>query len=364
MKKTSLYEIHKQLGAKLIPFAGFEMPIQYKSIIEEYFAVRNSVGVFDVSHMGEIEIKGKDAFDFVQYLTTNDISKLESGKVQYSSMCYENGGIVDDILVYSFGRFFQIVVNASNIEKDFNWMKEIGKNFDIEITNKSDEISLLAIQGKNSLNTLQKVFDIDLSTLKFYTFTKTKFLEKEILISRTGYTGELGFELYFPSEKKISEEIWNKIFECGKEFNIQPIGLAARDLLRLEMGYCLYGNDISEEVNPVEASLDWITKFQKEFVGKNTIENSIKSGIGKKLVALKFNGEKVFPRNGYEIFKDNIKIGKLTSGIISPILNSGIALGFVHTNFSTVGNEVDVLVRTKFEKAKIVELPFVERNPR
>ena len=258
MKKTKLFNVHKKLGAKIIEFAGFEMPVQYSSIIAEHKAVRNSVGVFDVSHMGEVFVSGEKALDFIQEITINDASKLFPGRVQYSAMCYPDGGIVDDLLVYKLtDDKFMLVINASNIEKDFNWMKENNK-FGVELKNFSDDYSLLAVQGPNSKAVIQKISDKNLE-LEYYHFMQTKVAGIDMIVSRTGYTGELGYELYFNGDEKNAENVWNKLFEAGKEYGILPVGLAARDSLRLEMGFCLYGNDIDQTTNPLEAGLGWIT---------------------------------------------------------------------------------------------------------
>lgn len=272
MKKTGFNIIHKKLGAKLVEFAGYEMPIQYEGIIAEHKAVRDSVGVFDVSHMGEVEVRGKDALAFLQKITTNDVSKLEVGDVQYSAMCYKDGGIVDDLLVYRCHDYYMLVINASNIEKDFKWMEE-NKFGDIQLKNVSDDFSLLAVQGKNSLATLQKLTDIDLSKIEYYKFAFGTIAGQSALISHTGYTGEkICFEIYSSSEVKKSEELWNAIFEEGKEFSIKPIGLGARDTLRLEYAFRLYGNDMDETTNTIEAGLGWITKPDKgDFNGKEVI---------------------------------------------------------------------------------------------
>lgn len=359
MKRTKFYNIHKKLNAKIVEFAGFEMPIQYTSIVQEHKAVRHSVGVFDVSHMGEIFIKGKHARDFVQYITINDESKLFPGRVQYSAMCYENGGIVDDLLVYKISDDeFLFVVNASNIQKDFDWMNKNNK-FGVEISNRSDDFSLLAVQGPHSLKTLQKIADINID-LEYYHFTKMKIAGVEMIVSRTGYTGELGYELYFEGDEATAEKIWNSLFEAGKEFNIQPIGLGARDTLRLEMGYCLYGNDIDETTNPIEAGLGWITKLSKtDFVGKDALLKA-KENITRKLVAM-ISEEKTFPRHGYDISANGRKIGFITSGTISPILDKAIALGYVEKDFSAVDTEVNFVVRGKEFPAKVVKLPFIKK---
>lgn len=359
MKRTKFYNIHKNLNAKLVEFAGFEMPVQYTSIIQEHKTVRHKVGVFDVSHMGEIFIKGARALDFVQYITINDASKLFPGRVQYSAMCYEDGGIVDDLLVYKISdQEFLLVVNASNIQKDFDWMNKNNK-FGVEILNRSDDFSLLAIQGPDSLKTIQKISERNID-LEYYHFTKMKIADVDMIVSRTGYTGELGYELYFEGDESTAEKIWNSVFEAGKEFNIQPVGLGARDTLRLEMGYCLYGNDIDQTTNPLEAGLGWITKLNKpDFVGKEALLKA-KENITRKLVAM-ISEEKIFPRHGYDISANGRKIGHITSGTVSPILDKAIALGYVEKDFSAVDTEVNFVVRGKEFPAKVVKLPFIKK---
>jgi aminomethyltransferase len=360
MKRTTFYNIHKNLGAKIVEFAGYEMPIQYSSIIAEHKAVRNSVGVFDVSHMGEVFVKGEKAIDFVQHITVNDASKLFPGRVQYSAMCYENGGIVDDLLVYRVSQNeFLLVINASNIDKDFAWMQKNNK-FGVELTNRSDEYSLLAVQGPNSLRTLQKLTGTTIN-LEYYHFTKINLAGIDMIFSRTGYTGEVGYELYFTGDKKVAEDLWNKIFEAGKEFAIQPVGLAARDSLRLEMGFCLYGNDIDQTTNPLEAGLGWITKLSKpDFIAKDVLVKVKENGLSRKLVALT-SSEKIFPRHGYDITVNNNKIGVITSGTVSPMLDQPIAMGYVETKYAEIGSEVNFLIRGKEIPAKVVKLPFVKR---
>jgi aminomethyltransferase len=360
MKRTTFYNIHKNLGAEIVEFAGYEMPIQYSSIIAEHKAVRNSVGVFDVSHMGEVFVKGDKALDFVQHITVNDASKLFAGRVQYSAMCYDDGGIVDDLLVYRIADDeFMLVINASNIDKDFEWMKK-NNTFNVELKNLSDEYSLLAIQGPNALKTLQKLTAEEIN-LEYYHFANMKINGIDMIISRTGYTGELGYELYFIGDEKTSEDIWNKIFEAGKEFNIQPIGLAARDTLRLEMGFCLYGNDIDQTTNPLEAGLGWITKLSKpEFVGKEVLLKVKENGLNRKLVAIT-SEEKIFPRHGYDITQAQNKIGVVTSGTVSPMLDKPIAMGYVETKFSEFGSKVNFSIRGKDISARVVKLPFVKR---
>ncbi|MGD1005694.1 MAG: glycine cleavage system aminomethyltransferase GcvT [Ignavibacteriaceae bacterium] len=358
MKRTKLYNVHEKLGAKIVEFAGFLMPIQYTSILNEHKAVRNSVGVFDVSHMGEIFISGDKALDFIQYITINDVSKLFPGRVQYSAMCYPDGGIIDDLLIYKLpdGQFM-LVINASNIEKDFNWMLQNNK-FNVKIENKSDEYSLIAVQGPKSKEVIQKVCDKQLD-LEYYHFFETKIEGYDILISRTGYTGETGYELYFKGDEKAAAEIWSKIFEAGKEFNIQPIGLGARDTLRLEMGFCLYGNDIDKSTNPLEASLGWITKLNKnDFISKKALLNIKANGVKRKLVPL-ISDEKAFPRHGYDLTVDGKKIGSITSGTVSPILDKPIALGYVDSKYANLDTKINFLIRGKEIPARIVKLPFV-----
>jgi aminomethyltransferase len=361
MKKTKLYDIHVKNGAKIVEFAGYQMPIQYSSIIGEHKAVRQSAGVFDVSHMGEVFIKGDKALDFVQEITVNDASKLTDGRVQYSAMCYKDGGIVDDLLVYRISKNeFMLVINASNIEKDFNWMKE-NNTFGVEIDNQSDNYSLLAIQGPDSKKTLQKICDRDLD-IEYYHFFKAKVGGIDMIVSRTGYTGELGYEIYFTGNEKTAEDIWNKVFTAGKEFNIQPIGLAARDSLRLEMGFCLYGNDIDKTTNPLEAGLGWITKLKKErFVGKDALLMAKEEGLKRKLVPIS-TSEKVFPRHGYELSANGKNIGTVTSGTVSPILDKAIALGYVDIEYAYEGAAINFLIRGKEVPANIVTLPFIDKK--
>lgn len=362
MKKTAFYNMHIQHGAKIVPFAGFEMPVQYSGIIDEVKTVRSSVGVFDVSHMGEIEIHGKDALEFLQKISTNDASKLSVGKVQYSAMCYPDGGIVDDLLVYNMGTHFMLVVNASNKGKDSNWMKE-NVFGDVQLSDRSDDFSLLAVQGPQSLKTLQKLTDVNLSEIKYYSFVIGKLAGFEMIISRTGYTGELGFELYFKSDIAMSEKIWNAVFEAGKEFGIKPIGLGARDSLRLEMGFCLYGNDIDQTTNPLEAGLGWITKLNKnDFNSKEKLLKIQNEGLTRKLIGFKLDDKKVFPRHGYEIHSDGKKIGVVTSGTFSPTLEIGIGMGYVEIENSGIGSSIDIIVRDKKAEATIVKLPFISKE--
>jgi aminomethyltransferase len=360
MKKTAFNNIHKQLGAKLVEFAGYEMPVQYEGIIAEHKAVRESVGVFDVSHMGEVEIRGKDAFAFVQKLTTNDVSKLSKGKVQYSAMCYENGGVVDDLLVYHCGDYYMLVINASNIDKDIAWMKKNASG-DVEIKDITDDTSLLAIQGKNALTTLRKLTDTDLSKIEYYHFEFGKMAGQDVIISHTGYTGEkVCFEIYMSSDIKKSEDMWNAIFEAGKEFNIKPIGLGARDTLRLEYAFRLYGNDMDENSHPIEAGLGWITKLDKgDFIGRDAILKAKESGLKRKLVGFIIN-DRAVARHGYEVWAGDNKVGFVASGSPSPMLGKNIGLAYVDEGFNKIGNEIEIMIRDKRVKAEIVKTPFIQ----
>lgn len=359
IKRTAFYDIHKSLGAKIITFAGFEMPVQYEGIIAEHLVVRNSVGMFDISHMGEFIVKGKDALSFIQKVTTNDASKLTPGKVQYTAACYDDGGIVDDLLVYCFDSYYMMVVNASNIEKDFLWFKKF-LNGDAELINVSDDYSLIAVQGRNSLPALQKLTNVNLSGMKYYSFIENRIGDTDVIISRTGYTGEsMGFEIYTNSDKNNSEKLWNLIFEAGKEFNIKPVGLGARDTLRLEAGYCLYGNDIDNTTNPIEAGLGWITKTVKpDFNGRQKIISQLENGISRKLCGFILSGRSV-ARNSNDIFCDSEKIGYVTSGNLSPILNKNIGLGYLKKEFTEPEMNISIKIRDNFVDAEVVKTPFI-----
>lgn len=361
MQKITLSDFHESIGGKMVDFAGFYMPVRYSSDKEEHLAVRNSVGVFDVSHMGEFLLKGKGALDLIQKVTSNDASTLFDGKIQYSYLPNETGGVVDDLLVYRVSEEeYLLVVNAGNIKKDWDWISKYNTE-GVEMTDLSPETSLFAVQGPNAVKTLQKLTDIDLSTISYYTFVKGKFAgHEDILISATGYTGAGGFEIYLPNA--IAEEVWKKIFEAGAEFDIKPIGLGARDTLRLEMGYCLYGNDITDETSPLEAGLGWVTKFTKEFTNSAALKAEKEAGLKRKLVAIEII-DKGIPRSHYEICTaDGEKIGEVTSGTMSPSLNKGIALGYVNTAYSKVGTEVYIKIREKLTAAKVVKLPFIAQN--
>lgn len=359
MKKTKFYSIHERLGAKIVDFAGFKMPVLYSSIINEHKAVRSSVGVFDVSHMGEIFIRGDKALDFVQHITVNDASVLYDGRVQYSAMLYNDGGIVDDLLVYRISeKEFMLVVNASNKDKDYEWMKK-NNTFGVEIIDESDEYSLLAVQGPNSKKVIEKICDKSID-LEYYHFFNAKVAGVEMILSRTGYTGELGYELYFKGDENVAEKIWNALFESGKEVNIQPVGLGARDSLRLEMGFCLYGNDIDQTTNPLEAGLGWITKLKKpSFIGKDVLLKVKEEGLKRKLVPL-ISDEKSFPRHGYDLSVNGKKVGHITSGTVSPVLDKAIAMGYVESDYAKEGNQINFLIRGKEVPAVITKLPFIK----
>ncbi|MEA3476076.1 MAG: glycine cleavage system aminomethyltransferase GcvT [Candidatus Cloacimonadota bacterium] len=360
-KKTPFYNIHKKKNAKILPFAGYEMPIQYeKGIIHEHRKVRESVGMFDLSHMGEFIVSGKKRLAFVQKTTVNDVSELEVGQVQYTNMCYPDGGIVDDLLVYRDEDIFYLVVNASNIDKDFDWLE---KNLidDMELENVSDETALIGVQGPNSEKVVQKLVNDELSDLKYYHFIRTKIDNVPVILSRTGYTGEDGFEIYFTDLDK-AESMWNKVESAGEEFDIEPIGLGARDTLRLEMKYPLYGNDIDEKTNPLEAGLRWIVKFDKDdFIGKEPLLKVKAKKIKRKLVAFIMK-DKGIPRPHYEIYKHGNLIGEVRSGTISPSLNVGIGTGYVKRDFMKSGTVIDIKIRSKFLKAEIIKPPFYKNG--
>lgn len=358
MKSTALTKIHQNLGAKMASFAGYNMPITYEGINAEHDTVRNAVGVFDVSHMGEFIIKGDRALDLIQNVTSNDASKLQVGDIQYSCLPNDDNGIVDDLLVYRMGNTeYMLVVNASNIEKDWNWIKS-RMNLSIDMKNISDDTSLLAVQGPKAIDTLQKLTDVDLKSIPYYKFKIGELAGiKDVIFSATGYTGAGGFEIYFPNDAAVT--IWNKLFEAGKEFDIKPIGLAARDTLRLEMGYCLYGNDINDTTSPLEAGLGWITKLNKEFTSSGKLIEQKKSGITKKLVGFEMI-DRGIPRHDYEIMDaEGNLIGNVTSGTQSPTLKKAIGMGYVKTEFSNLNTDIFIKIRDTKIKARVSELPFV-----
>ena len=354
IKNTSLYSRHLALHAKMVPFAGYMMPVHYTGIVHEHHAVRNTVGIFDVSHMGEFIIKGKNAESFLQYMTINDVAGLKPGQAQYSAMCMENGGIIDDLLIYRCRDQFIIVVNAANIKKDFKWLE---KNLmdGVVLKDISDEINLIALQGPESRSILQKIIQADLSMIPFYHFIEDKYEDSNILVARTGYTGELGFEIY--GNLNVIPEIWDALMEVGKEHGIVPAGLGARDTLRLEMKYCLYGNDFDESTNPFEAGLGWITKLGKgNFIGRKTLIKK-KEQISRRLVCFEMM-ERAIPRHGYPIFFGNNKIGEVTSGSQSPSLKKGIGLAFINHPYTRVGTILEVKIRGQTKSAIIVKPPF------
>ncbi|MGE5480125.1 MAG: glycine cleavage system aminomethyltransferase GcvT [Chloroflexota bacterium] len=361
MKTTNFTEIHKKLGAKMVAFAGFEMPIQYpKGIIHEHNIVRSGVGVFDVTHMGEFEVRGPQALEFVQKITINDASKLTEGKVQYSAMCMEDGGIVDDLLVYCMGDWFMLVVNGSNIEKDWNWCVKNAEGMNVDLKNVSDDVNLLAVQGPRSADTIQKLTETDLSPIEFYSFKLGKVAGIDTIISRTGYTGELGFELYFRGSKEEAEKMWDSLMKAGSEFGIEPVGLGCRDTLRLEKCYCLYGNDIDETTNPIEAGLGWITKLAKgKFNGSDVIAKVKEEKPSRNLVGFEVKTEKFIARHGYKIFANGEEIGVVTSGNLSPSLGKPIGLGYVAAAYKAPGSKIEIEARGKLFPAEVVKTPFL-----
>lgn len=360
MKNTALTDVHIALGAKMVSFAGYNMPVQYVGINTEHETVRNAVGVFDVSHMGEFILKGENALDLIQRVTSNDASKLTSGKIQYSCLPNENGGIVDDLLVYCLDdKTYMLVVNASNIEKDWNWISSYNTK-GVEMIDISDKTSLLAIQGPNATAALQKLTDLNLADMQYYTFNKGVFAGLEnVLVSATGYTGAGGFEIYV--DNKDAHKLWNAVFEAGKEYGIQPIGLGARDTLRLEMGFCLYGNDINDTTSPIEAGLGWITKFTKEFTNSKALLSEKENGIISKLVGFEMI-DRGIPRHDYEIVdENNNKIGIVTSGTQSPTLQKAIGMGYIAKDYAKEGTEIYISIRDKAIKARVVKFPFIQK---
>lgn len=360
MKKTAFNQLHKDAGGKMVEFAGYEMPVEFSGIKDEHLTVRHRVGVFDVSHMGEFWVKGPNAKALVQKLTSNDISKLRIGQAQYTCFPNGKGGIVDDLLVYYYEpNKYMLVVNASNIDKDWDWVVANNK-VGAELENASDSISQLAVQGPKAVEVLQKLTKVNLSEIPYYSFVTDEFAGvEEVIISATGYTGSGGFELYFANEH--AEKIYKDLFEAGEEFGIKPIGLGARDTLRLEMGFCLYGNDIDDNTSPIEAGLGWITKFNDEnsFIDKELLLVQKTEGVSRKLRGFEMI-DRGIPRHGYELAdKDGLVIGMVTSGTQSPMLNKGIGMGYVAKEYSAFGTEIYVKVRNKLLKAKVVKVPFV-----
>lgn len=361
MKNIALNDKHIELGAKIVPFAGFNMPVQYEGVNAEHDAVRSGVGVFDVSHMGEFLISGEKALDLIQKVTSNDVSKLTDGKAQYAYLPNETGGIIDDLIIYRFNaEKYLLVVNASNIEKDWNWISKYNETIGAEMRNLSDDYSLLAIQGPKAAEAMQSLTSVNLSEIPYYSFEVGPFAGIEnVIISATGYTGSGGFEIYCKNSEV--EQIWDNVFEAGASYGIKPIGLAARDTLRLEMGYCLYGNDIDDTTSPFEAGLGWVTKFTKDFVNSDFLQKQKEEGVNRKLIGFELV-DRGIPRHDYEITdgKGNI-IGKVTSGTMSPSLKLGIGLGYVPTELSSADSEIFIKVRDKELKAKVVKTPFYKK---
>ena len=356
MKKTVLFDKHIKLGAKIVDFAGFKMPISYSSVTDEHNHVRENVGVFDVSHMGEFEISGKNSTQFIQFICSNNIMNIEPGKAQYNCLISDNGGIIDDLIVYKIDEEkYLLVVNASNIEKDLNWIKSHNKKYNCSINNISDKISLLAVQGPKAELLCQSFTKEDLKSLSNYSFILGRFAGiDDVIISKTGYTGSGGFELYISNDNV--EHIWDKLFSV-ENLEVKPIGLAARDTLRIEMGYCLYGSDIDELVTPIEANLGWITKVETNFIGSESIKKQIENGIKKSLVGFIIN-DKGIPRKGYEIFDKSEKlIGEVTSGTFSPVLKKGIGLAYIEKNISS--KEIYLKIRNNLIKLEVVKTPFI-----
>ncbi|MBA4153478.1 glycine cleavage system aminomethyltransferase GcvT [Flavobacterium sp.] len=360
MKNTALSHIHESLGAKMVPFAGYNMPVQYEGVTAEHETVRNAVGVFDVSHMGEFLLTGPNALALIQKVTSNDAATLYNGRAQYSCLPNNDGGIVDDLIVYKIKEEqYLLVVNASNIDKDWNWISS-HNDLGVEMKNLSEDYSLLAIQGPKAMEAMQSLTSINLAEIKYYHFEVADFAGIEhVIISATGYTGSGGFEIYCKNSEVV--QIWNKVFEAGASFGIKPIGLAARDTLRLEMGFCLYGNDINDTTSPIEAGLGWITKFNKEFTNSENLKKQKEAGVTKKLVGFELT-ERGIPRHDYEIVDaDGNNIGIVTSGTMAPTVGKGIGMGYVKTEFSSEGSEIFIQIRNNKVAAKVVKLPFYKK---
>jgi aminomethyltransferase len=360
-RKTPFYDMHLRHQARMVNFFGFAMPLQYTSIVAEHRRVRSTVGMFDLSHMGEIVIRGPDALDFVQRMTVNDASTLDAGDIQYSAMCYPHGGIVDDLLVYRLEESYLLVVNASNIDKDYDWLHEHRRG-SVELENHSDDYALLAVQGPRAQAVLAKLTDADLDSLRYYHFRQGRAADMPMIISRTGYTGEDGFELYVtPSE---APHLWDAVLEAGREHQLEPVGLGARDSLRLEMKYALYGQDIDETTTPLEAGLSWITKLDKgDFVGREALLEQKERGPTRRLIGFEMK-ERAIPRPGYALIVGREKLGQVTSGIFSPSLSRGIGTGYLPIQYAAVGTEIDVLIRNQSLNAQVVKTPFYRQGSR
>lgn len=360
LKKTPFHHLHLAAGAKMVEFGGWDMPVQYKNgIVYEHHLVRTKAGIFDVSHMGEIEVKGKDAESFLNRISTNDVTKLVPGKAQYTAMCYEDGGIVDDMIIYKLPHYFMVVVNASNKDKDFDWMKKHLAG-DVQLRDESDETALLAVQGPLAEQILQPLTPENLAEIPYYGFVTGKLAGTDMYISRTGYTGEPGFELYFYTDH--AESVWNTLLVAGKPFGLEPVGLGCRDTLRTEMGYALYGNDIGRDRNPLEAGLGWITKFDKgEFNGRSALAALKESGLKKRLMGIVLD-EKAIPRGHYEVTTlEGTPIGEVTSGTFSPTLEKGIAMAYLETPFAKEGNRVGIRIRNSVQPGTVVRFPFLKK---
>jgi len=361
LKPTPLNQIHRKLDAKMVDFGGWDMPVQYRGVIDEHQAVRSAAGLFDVSHMGEIEVQGAGALGYIQHLTINDASKLIDGQVQYTAMCYENGGVVDDLTLYRFSADrYLLCVNASNIEKDFKWMQQVleeGDFADVELTNLSDDFGQLALQGPKADDILARLTEVDLAGLAYYNFIEGEVAGIETIISRTGYTGENGFELYCASQHVVT--VWTALMKEGDTVGLQPIGLGARDTLRLEKKFSLYGHEISSQISPLEAGLGWITKLDKgDFIGRESLIKMKEAGIPRRLVALRMIGSGV-PREQYPVYAGDEEVGIVTSGTMSPTLRVGIALALVATGQHTIGTELSVGIRSRRVAVEVVKPPFV-----
>ena len=357
LKRTPFTHFHEQLGAKMVPFAGYLMPVQYEGIRAEHMAVRNKVGLFDLTHMGEFEVTGEDALAFLEKTTTNKVADLEPGDIQYSCMCYEDGGIVDDLLIYRLVDSYFLIVNAANLKKDFDWLSShISGN--VKLEDRSDEFGLLAIQGPDAEKLVQELTEHDLASMKYYSSAMANVGGQEVLISRTGYTGEDGFELYIPAP--VCETVWEALIEAGEKYDLKPIGLGARDSLRLEMKMALYGNDIDQTTTPIEAGLGWVVNLEKEFIGRDIIAKQKEEKPKRRLVCLEIEG-KAFPRSGYKIFDGETEVGQVTSGTVSPCLNKPIALGYVAKGLTKSGTELEIEIRKRRFKALIVKPPFYKK---
>jgi len=360
LKQTPFHKFHIENGAKMVPFAGYEMPIQYTGMTGEHLAVRENVGLFDISHMGEFELSGPDSLALIQRITVNDASILKDGEIQYSCMCYENGGIIDDLLIYRLSENrYMLVVNASNLQKDFDWIRN-HLDGDVALENQSDKFGLLALQGPNAVKVIQKTSGFDFSQMEYYTNAVVNIAGHDILLSRTGYTGEDGFEVYIPNE--MADEIWMAFVDAGKEFDMQLIGLGARDSLRLEMKMSLYGNDIDQNTSPIEASLGWIVNFDKgDFIARDILLNQKQEKPKERLICLELEG-RLFPRHGYKLFHEGEEVGRVTSGIFSPTLQKPIAMAYLKRSLTKIGRTVEMQIRDKFYTSKVIKPPFYKKG--